>query len=103
MGDSTEAALERLFTGPTCQGICGGDTPASTVRGLGYGLGSSPGAPTPNERVKMDQARAAVERIVGEVNALFRDQVEPLRRALVAAGYTPFPEVSPLGPVGGAR
>jgi hypothetical protein len=94
--DSVDAALRRLFTGPECQGICGGDVPASTVRGAGSALEGFPGSPTPLARLHMQQARGALDRIVSEVNALMAEQVAPFRDALRAAGYTPLPDTAPI-------
>jgi photosystem II stability/assembly factor-like uncharacterized protein len=95
------AALERLFTGPECQGICGGDPMASRVRAPLYLLGSSRRAPSPNDRLAMEQAREALTTVVDEVNRLFRVEVGPYRDMLLEAGYTPFPATDPLRLEGG--
>lgn len=100
--DALEDAQERLFTGPECQGICGRSRlPSNTVRRPRRALGGSPDAPTSNERLMLQQADAALQGILGEVNALFSGAVAAYSRRLKEAGYTPFPELEPLRPGGG--
>ncbi len=94
--DSVDEALRRLFDGPDCQGICGGDVPAQTVRRAGSAIAGLPGAPTPLVRLEIQQASAALDRILADVNALMTGQVAPFRDALRAAGYTPLPETTPI-------
>ena len=94
--DRIQETLVTLFTGPECQGICGGDPVVSTVRRPLYLLGSSWRAPSANDRLAMDQAREALRRIVDEVNDLFETEVAPYREMLQEAGYTPFPARDPL-------
>ncbi|HSG09772.1 MAG TPA: hypothetical protein VLA36_15530 [Longimicrobiales bacterium] len=85
-----EDAIRLLVTGPECQGICGGDSPARRVRSLGSSLSELQGAPGPNDRLKMAQARADADGMVGAVQALMSGEVAAYREALRAAGYTPF-------------
>lgn len=91
-------ALDRdLFTGPECQGICGRGTTLSAKVSAPYGtLASSGDAPTPNERVAMARARAALEEMVSRVNHVMEEEVEEFRRALDAEGFTLFPRREPL-------
>lgn len=95
--DTLDAAMEALFTGPECQGICGGDPVASTIRTPLYLLGSSPDAPSPNDRLAMEQAEEALDGVLERVNALLTERVAPFARALEDAGYSPFPSLEPLG------
>jgi len=94
--DTLQQAMERLFSGPTCQGICGGEPLASSVRGILFRLSSSPRAPSATDRLAMEQAREALGTVVDEVNNLMSEQVENYRRMLQDAGYTPFPRLEPL-------
>jgi hypothetical protein len=96
-----EENLRDLFTGPECQGICGGRTAASTVlRPLGL-LGSTLDAPSANDRLAMEQAEAALRSIVDQVNRLFEEDVAAFRSRLQSAGYTPFPTKEPLRMIAG--
>jgi hypothetical protein len=97
--DTLQRTMRELFTGPECQGICGGDTPASRARSLGFSLAGVPGAPGENDRLKLAQARQAAQQVIDEVSRVFADEVAPYREALRAAGYTPLPGPgSPGGP-----
>jgi hypothetical protein len=100
--DTLAAVRERFFTGPECQGICGGEPLARTVSAPLFRLGSNAGAPTALEREAMARARAALETIVTEVNRLDRVLVGPLRDALEAAGVSFLPEEEPIRMPGGA-
>ncbi len=91
-----ETLLRRLFTGPECQGICGGDPLATPIRGAMFRLSSSPEAPSATDRLAMDQARNALETVLDEVNTLMAGKVAAFRNNLVEAGYTPFPVREPL-------
>jgi hypothetical protein len=91
-----QEALERLFTGPSCQGICGGDPLASRVRRPVSILRSSVDAPSPNDRLAMAQAEEALREVVAAVNALFQADVAEYREMLRQAGYTPFSVKAPL-------
>jgi photosystem II stability/assembly factor-like uncharacterized protein len=91
-----EETLQRLFTGPPCQGICGGSPVAAPIRQALSMLGSTPDEPSPNDRVAMDVAREALRVVIREVNALFDGDVAEFRRLLLEAGYTPFPASDPL-------
>ncbi len=106
--DTLIAARERLFTGPSCQGICGRNTPAAAVGRTQSVLAGLVGAPGPNDRLRMEQAHRALMGIAGEVGRLFRERVRPYRRALLDAGYTPFgegdgPEEGSGGPPGSSE
>ena len=95
--ESLEEMRERLFTGPPCQGICGRSRLTSnTVRRPLRFLGSSPDAPTANERLMLAQAEEALQGIIDEVNAIFDGAVSAYSRRLQEAGYSPFPEADPL-------
>jgi hypothetical protein len=91
-----EEALETLFTGPSCQGICGGDPVASLIRQPLSILQSSVDAPSPNDRLAMARAEEALREVIGAVNALFEEDVAAYREMLRQAGYTPFPAREPL-------
>ncbi|MEJ2204253.1 MAG: hypothetical protein P8170_09095 [Gemmatimonadota bacterium] len=93
-GTSLQAALreamERLFTGPDCRGLCSFDTVADAVRAPMRALGSAEGAPSDNEEIMMRQAENAAREIDEVVGSLLAGDVARYRDALVAAGYTPF-------------
>jgi len=91
-----EEALETLFTGPSCQGICGGDPVASRIRRPLSILQSSVDAPSPNDRLAMAQAEEALREVIAAVNALFEGDVAEYREMLRQAGYTPFSVKEPL-------
>jgi len=91
-----QVALERLFTGPPCQGICGGNPVAAPIREAYSKLGSTPDEPSPNDRVAMERAGEALRIVIGEVNGLMDGDVAEYGRLLLEAGYTPFPVVAPL-------
>ena len=94
---SLEELRERLFTGPSCQGICGRSRlPSRTVRRPLQVLGGSPDAPTANERLMLAQAEEALQDILDEVNAIFDGAVSAYSRRLQQGGYSPFPEADPL-------
>ena len=90
-------ALESLFTGPECQGICGrSGLPAGVVRAPARRLGSSDGAPTPNELVALRLAETALGEILDQVNRLFAGPVADFSARLLGEGYSPFPVLDPL-------
>jgi hypothetical protein len=91
-----ESAMERLFTGPECQGICGGDPVAGAVRTPLSLLSSSAAAPSPNDRAAMARAVEALTIVVMEVNRVLREEVDPFRNALAAAGVGSLPDWRPL-------
>jgi hypothetical protein len=99
--DILEATLRDLFTGPECQGICGGRTPASTVLRPLTVLGSTLDAPSANDRLVMEQAEIALRSIVDEVNRVFEENIAAFRSRLQSAGYTPFPAREPLRMIAG--
>ena len=68
----------------------------SVVRGSSRTLGSSTAAPGENDRTMMRLAAGAAGEIVEAVNRVFTEEVEPYRRALLDAGFTPLPEYPPL-------
>lgn len=96
-----EGALERLFTGPACQGICGGTPVASPIRQALSMLGSSFDEPSPNDRAAMGLARDALAEVIREVNSLFETDLAEYRGMLLDSGHTPFPVRAPLA-IGGA-
>lgn len=91
-----QEVLERLFTGPSCQGICGGNPVAAPIRAPLSRLGSSLDAPSPTDLLAMEQAQAALELVVDEVNVLFEGDIAAFRTMLQDAGFTPFPVKEPL-------
>ncbi|MEQ9397880.1 MAG: hypothetical protein RJQ04_01805 [Longimicrobiales bacterium] len=94
--DTVQARMQAWFTGPECQGICGGDPLVDAVRAPLGRVAGRMGAPTPTDRTAMAQAQAALDELVTGVNALFADHVQPYRQALQAAGYSPLPNPDPL-------
>jgi len=88
--DTLQALNRRLFTGPECQGMCGGDAVASAVGSPMGRIMSETGGPSPNTMIMMNQARAAAATVEGEVAAVMSGAVAEYRAALRAAGYTPF-------------
>ncbi len=100
--DTLRRSLRDLYEGPECQGICGGDIPASQMRSLSFSLFGMPEAPSTNDRLKLAQARALAGRIVEEVDRVLAEWVAPYRDALRDAGYTPFAEPRPLRSPGDA-
>ena len=83
-------AMERLFTGPVCSGLCRSETLSDPVRTAVGALASAEGAPSGNEQVMMAKAREAARAVEVEVRALMGGDVARYRDALRAAGYTPF-------------
>ena len=88
--DALRLLMERHFTGPQCQGMCGGDPTMGTVQAPTGRIAAETGAPSANTRTMMDQARAAAEEITRDIAAVMESDVAPYRTALLAAGYTPF-------------
>lgn len=84
--------LERHFTGPECQGGCRGLVTVQRVQAPMGRIAGEPGAPSPNTRTMMQQAREAADLITGDAHALLTGDVAAFRDALRAAGYTPFGE-----------
>ena len=102
--ETLKGLLQRLFTGPECQGICGRSRlPANAVRRPMGSLGNSPDAPTPNERMMLRQAGEALQAIVDEVNAVLGGDVSAFSRRLQEAGYSPFADLAPLRTGGPGR
>ncbi len=94
--ETLQGAMERLFSGPSCQGICGGDPVAGPVRQALSRLESSPRGPSATDRLAMDRAEEALRTVVDEVNGLMAEEVAEFRRMLLEAGHTPFPVKEPL-------
>ena len=95
--ETLQGLLERLFTGPQCQGICGRSRlPANIVRRpMGF-LGNSPAAPTANEQMMVRQASEALQTIIDEVNAALRGEISSFSRRLQETGYSPFADLGLL-------
>jgi hypothetical protein len=91
-----ETLIQRLFTGPECQGICGGNPLAAPIREAMFRLSSSPEAPSATDLLAMDQARSALQIVLDEVNTIMGGDVATFRNRLVEAGYTPFSVPEPL-------
>jgi len=87
-----DALVQRHFTGPECQGMCRGDVSIGLVGAPMGRIADEDGAPSENTRIMMQQAQAAADRIVADIQDLLETQVEAYRTALLAAGYTPFGE-----------
>ncbi|HSG48344.1 MAG TPA: hypothetical protein VLA43_11060, partial [Longimicrobiales bacterium] len=90
------ALQERLFTGAPCQGICPGDPVAAAIGQPLFRLRSGKGAPTPVEELLLARASEALDRVLAEVNQVLSGSVAAFRDALLEAGYTPLPDVSPI-------
>jgi photosystem II stability/assembly factor-like uncharacterized protein len=88
--DTLQALNRRLFTGPECQGMCGGDAVADAIRGPAGRIMGETGGPSPNTMIMMNQARAAATTVETEVAEVMSGAVSEYRAALRAAGYTPF-------------
>jgi len=82
--------MERHYTGPECQGLCGGTTTARVVSQPMGRIAGETGGPSENTRIMMDQARQAARTIRTDVTGLMDGEVARYRAALQAAGYTPF-------------
>ncbi|MGB0543913.1 MAG: WD40/YVTN/BNR-like repeat-containing protein [Longimicrobiales bacterium] len=82
--------LQRHFTGPECQGNCRGILLSQRVGAPMARIAGEDGAPSPNTRIMMDQARQAAETILDDIRAVMDADVAAFRTALRAAGYTPF-------------
>ena len=88
--DELRILNERLFTGPECQGSCGGDVVASVVdQPIGRITGED-GAPSENTRTMMEQAATAADTIRSEIDRIIDELVSSYRAALISAGYTPI-------------
>jgi len=81
---------QRLFTGPECQGSCGGDVVADVIAQPIGRITGEDGAPSENTRTMIDQAVAAAETIRSELAAIIDGSVAAYRAALISAGYTPI-------------
>jgi photosystem II stability/assembly factor-like uncharacterized protein len=81
---------ERHFTGPECQGMCRGNPTARLVGQPIERITAEAAQPSANTRIMVSQAREGARTIVEDVGALMDGDVERLREALRAAGYTPF-------------
>ncbi len=88
--------LELHFTGPECQGGCGGWATVRRVQAAARPLASSWDAPTANERRAMNNALTALDVILDDVNAVFQGDVTRFRQRLDAVGFTLFPPEAPL-------
>lgn len=96
VADQVAALQQRHFTGPECQGMCGGEVTSDVVRDPVGRVAGGTGAPSPNTRIMMDRARDAADAIDADVDALFEGPVAEYRDALRAAGYTPIGDLMPL-------
>jgi hypothetical protein len=88
--DALHTLEERLFTGPECQGSCGGDVVADVIAQPIGRITGEDGAPSENTRTMIDQAVAAAETIRSELAAIIDGSVAAYRAALISAGYTPI-------------
>jgi photosystem II stability/assembly factor-like uncharacterized protein len=95
--DADLAALQRrLFLGPECQGICGGETLAAPVGGASSMLRSGTGPPTPLEREAIGRSEAALAEVLEEVNGMLVGPVSDLAAALAQAELSPSLDLRPL-------
>lgn len=85
-----QALNERLFTGPECQGGCGGDVVADLIGRPMERVAGETGGPSANTIHMMNQARAAADTIESELEAISAGSVAAYTAALLEAGYTPF-------------
>ena len=85
-----QALNERLFTGPECQGGCGGDVVADLIGRPMERVAGETGGPSANTIHMMNQARAAADTIESELEAVSAGSVAAYTAALLEAGYTPF-------------
>jgi len=85
-----QALNERLFTGPECQGGCGGDVVADLIGRPMERVAGETGGPSANTIHMMNQARAAADTIESELEAISAGSVAAYTEALLEAGYTPF-------------
>tara|TARA_B100000745_G_scaffold222034_1_gene148091 strand:- start:2514 stop:5567 length:3054 start_codon:yes stop_codon:yes gene_type:complete len=88
--EALRALNQRLFTGPECQGSCGGDIVASVVDEPIGRITGEDGAPSENTRTMINQAVTAAETIRSELAAITDGSVAAYRAALISAGYTPI-------------
>jgi hypothetical protein len=88
--DALHTLDERLFTGPECQGSCGGDVVADVIAQPIGRITGEDGAPSENTRTMIDQAVAAAETIKSELTAIIEGSVATYKAALISAGYTPI-------------
>ncbi len=88
--EALRALNQRLFTGPECQGSCGGDVVADVIAQPIGRITGEDGAPSENTRTMIDQAVAAAETIRSELAAIIDGSVAAYRAALISAGYTPI-------------
>jgi photosystem II stability/assembly factor-like uncharacterized protein len=98
-----EALQRRLFLGPECQGICGGETLAGPIGGATSMLRSGTGPLTPLERQAIGASEDALAAVLGEVNAALAGPVSELSTALAGAALTPLLDLRPLVWGGPAR
>lgn len=87
LAEALERFEEEAFTGPECQGICGGMVQQSAVSLPVRVLTSSWEAPSAHERTLMDQGLRTAVGIVERGNALMVDRVTALSSSLTDAGY----------------
>ena len=88
--------LEMHYTGPECQGGCGGQATVRQVQAAAGPLATSWDAPTANELSTMNNAATALATILDDVNAVFQGDVARFRQQLEAVGFTLFPPEGPL-------
>ena len=94
--DDLTALNRSLFTGPECQGICGGTTVAARVRAPLRKLNSALEAPSATDRLAMAHAQSALDELLSAVTTALDGPVEEFRQALRSAGYTPLPSAAEL-------
>jgi len=91
-----DSAYHETFEGPSCQGICAGDTVLGTLQGAYFGLFGAPGAPTAAQRLQVEKAEEEIAAALDELNGLLSGPVAELRSRVRDAGLPLFPDVEPL-------
>ncbi|MDH5588807.1 MAG: hypothetical protein OEZ65_11460 [Gemmatimonadota bacterium] len=94
--DALALASREFFTGPECQGICGGDIPAREVVSMGRFLADLRGAPSATDLMRLTRAEATADRIVDHVNGLIEGPLAALDASLKAGGFTPLDRIRPV-------
>lgn len=85
--DEARRFEQEVFTGPECQGICGGTVLQSVVALPVRVLSSSWEAPSDHERTLMEQGQRMAVEIVERGNTLMVERVGALAARLANAGY----------------
>jgi hypothetical protein len=101
MRDTLRALRERAFTGPECQGICGGEPLAEAVRTPAGRLRGGEGPVSALEEMMLRQASQALDRLLADVNRVLTGPLAAFAAELRASDYTPLPDTAPVRRSGG--